>query len=779
MNGLRHRRANGPVEIGKADRDDRLAELEDSERRLRAAVRLTKLGYYIWDIEARRNVHCNEEFAAIHGMTVEEYLSDYADEEHDITLVHPDDRQIYAEALRRRHDSGEPLVLEYRIVGKDGVTRHVREVESSEPVRKDKPFLMEGTLQDVTEFKKMERSLAESERTYRGILENMADTYYRTDLDGRVQMLSRSAEVLFGCPVEELLGRDVRDLHVSRDARDAFLRALEEAGGSLRGYDSWLKHKDGHAIFVSTNARYVHDENGAVIGIEGTIRDLTERRKREEANAWMGRILEGSLNELYVFGSDSLRFIMANRGARENTGYSIDELKEMAPYQIKRDFSREEFSALIAPLVSGEKDVLHVQARHFRKDGSDYPVRARLEIVRSETEPVIFVAAEDLSEQIETRKQLIQAQKMEAVGQLTGGVAHDFNNLLAVIQGNAELLREEAGNENELVTEIVKAAQRGAELTQRLLMYSRRQPLWPETVNLCELVGGMLPMLQRSLGPHYEFRVSTPTDARYVTADPSQVENAILNLALNARDAMKDGGVISISSQRAEPATASDGPGFVVLSVGDEGEGMDGDTLDRAFEPFFSTKGVGKGSGLGLSMVYGFAEKSGGKAVITSKKGRGTRIDIHLPAAEPVEAVPARNGDAPGEVVAEVEPMAARGRILVIEDEASVGRVAERILVNQGYRVVVAPDANAAARVLVSGDPIDLVLSDVVLKGDRNGPDFIREARQQGADLKVVFMSGYPAEILDEDRSLANGDQFLAKPFLADELLRVVQEALE
>ncbi|MGR3497038.1 PAS domain S-box protein [Citreimonas sp.] len=754
----------------------RPAELPDSERRLRAAMRLCRLGYYIWDFEKRRNVYCTEEFAAIHGMSVEEYMQDAAAEEEDVQFIHPDDRQLYSDALALREATGEPLVLEYRIVGRDGVTRHVREVESITPLDADNPALMEGTLQDITEIKQLEHELRQSEGTYRGILDNLEDTYYRTGLDGRVQMVSPSGKNLLGYAPDEVVGHKLEDLYVDPAGREEFLRLLAENGGRISGFDAWLRHKDGHPVLVSTNARYLLGDDGQVIGVEGTARDVTERRRAEELNTRLGRILEESLNEIYVFGTDDLRFVMANRGARENTGYSMDELTAMKPHDIKRDATPEEFRQIIAPLLSGERDDIHLETNHYRKDGSAYPVRARLQIFRSEVTPVIFVVAEDVSAQKHTEKQLVQAQKMEAIGQLTGGVAHDFNNLLAVIQGNAELLREEVGAGEDLVAEIVAAARRGAELTQRLLMYARQQPLWPETLDLGRLIDGLLPMMKRTLGAPIGFETDMQPGLWLVKADPGQVENAVLNLAINARDAMPEGGTLTVAC-RNELLSADDAPGtpgrFVVLSISDDGHGMSQETIDRAFEPFFTTKGVGKGSGLGLSMVYGFAKQSGGQVTIDSVEGRGTSVNLYLPATRVVED---------GARAAEPAAPANRGAgetVLVIEDEAAVGRMTEKMLRSFGYDVIVAPDAAAAARIFASGAAIDLVLSDVVLPGEMSGPKFIRGLQETKPDLKVVFMSGYPTEALEGNDDLDSRHQLLAKPFQASQLAATIRKALD
>ncbi len=375
--------------------------------------------------------------------------------------------------------------------------------------------------------------------------------------------------------------------------------------------------------------------------------------------------------------------------------------------------------------------------------------------------------------------QLHQAEKLNAIGQLTGGIAHDFNNLLAVIGNSAEFLQDEPGHDHDLVRTILRATNRGAELTHRLLAFSRRQPLRTKSIALATLVEGMSDLLRRTLGETIEVGTIAEPDLWPVAADPGQVENAFLNLSINARDAMPGGGKLLIECRNihldeayvAENTEASVGD-FVILTVTDNGFGMTDDVRAHAFEPFFTTKEVGKGSGLGLSMIYGFAKQSGGHVDIYSEEGRGTAVKLYLPRDETVAPEVGGNEktEAPG----------GRGEaVLVIEDNPAVRELAVKMLMTLGYRATDVPDVTAARAALDSRQKFDLMLSDVVLPGGMSGPEFAEEVRARFPDLKIIFMSGYPAEAAKRNGFLGSDRVLLNKPFRRSQLAKALRDALD
>ncbi len=384
----------------------------------------------------------------------------------------------------------------------------------------------------------------------------------------------------------------------------------------------------------------------------------------------------------------------------------------------------------------------------------------------------------DITEWRQVEERLRQAQKMEAIGQLTGGVAHDFNNLLAVVQGNAELLADRLGEADNSVSAILRVCERGSQLTQRLLAFSRQQSLKPQTVDLAALVCGMTEWLRRLLGSNIVISACSKPDLWTASVDPYEVENVVLNLALNARDAMPSGGRLCITLDNTDlapetkmgPAEVVPGP-YVSLSVRDCGIGMSAAVKARVFEPFFTTKAVGEGSGLGLSMAYGFARQSGGHIAIESEVGKGSEITLFLPKAE--EGAEAKRGD-------KALPGVGRGeRILLLEDNDDVRRLVERMLIAAGYRVTAVADVASARRALESVQGFKLLLSDIMLPGELDGPGFAEEAQARYPTLKVIFISGYAPSALNGKPAAPRGATVLKKPFQQRTLSRALRDALD
>ena len=390
---------------------------------------------------------------------------------------------------------------------------------------------------------------------------------------------------------------------------------------------------------------------------------------------------------------------------------------------------------------------------------------------------------QDITARKQIEDQLLQAQKMEAVGQLTGGVAHDFNNLLAVMMGNLELIGARVdtdGAVSEMVGRGVKAAERGAALTHRLLAFSRKQTLLPTTIDLNLLVSDMADMLRRTLGETIDVVTIETENLWLCVADQPQLENALLNLSINARDAMPRGGRlkieatnISLPDEVAAKQADVDPGDYVVLTVSDAGCGIAEDTLGHVFEPFFTTKDVGKGSGLGLSMVYGFAKQSGGAAVITSTLGDGTEVKLYLP-------VWAGHGDeiADNQSIAEI-PRSQGERVLVVEDDDEVRAFAVSLLSDLGYDTVEADTAQTALSVLDQTGAIDLVLSDVVLPAAMNGPDLMAEFRRRVPTIKIIYMTGYAEQAFDHTGELEEGTRLIQKPFKKTDFANAIRETLD
>ncbi len=420
--------------------------------------------------------------------------------------------------------------------------------------------------------------------------------------------------------------------------------------------------------------------------------------------------------------------------------------------------------------------------RYVHKDGR--AVTLAWKGVWSEAEQQYFFIGRDMTERIRLEQQLMQSQKLEAIGQLTGGVAHDFNNILTVIIGMNEVLAAAVARQPELAEmckAVDEAAERGVRLAQRMLAFARKQPLATRVIDLNQIVTGLVAMLRQTLGEDISIETALAPELWCAGADPSRLEDAILNLAVNARDAMPKGGRLLLETANVEldeHYAQNDGdvaPGdYVAVIVTDTGTGMTPEVAQRAFEPFFTTKGVGQGTGLGLSMVYGFAKQSGGHARIYSEPGHGTSVRIYLPRVKG-DATP-RASAAPA--TAEVHP---RGRetILVVEDDPAVRAVAVKTLRSAGYAVQEAPDGPSGLAVLERPGKIDLLFTDLIMPNGMSGQDLLRHARRLRPEIKAIFTSGYSEQFLERRDETCPRAPLLPKPYRRQVLLETVRKVLE
>lgn len=389
---------------------------------------------------------------------------------------------------------------------------------------------------------------------------------------------------------------------------------------------------------------------------------------------------------------------------------------------------------------------------------------------------------QDITQRKTAEEELHQAQKMEAIGQLTGGVAHDFNNQLSIISGNAELLSQmlvENPDSRRFTDSIVQAATRGAELTHRLLAFSRKQPLRTQVLSVSTLIEDMKEMLDRTLEENIEIEINFNSDTWFVSADPNQLENAILNLAINSRDAMKDGGRLEIfgenvtlepSSKEGVNLSAGD---YVVIGVKDTGTGITAALLPHVFEPFYTSKMIGEGSGLGLSMVYGFAKQSGGHVQIESTEGVGTTIRLYLPRTNEK----GKDGADLQRQASDI-PEAKGETILVIEDNDAVRELTVSLLESLGYRTLTAIDGITAISVFKDNENIDLILSDLVLPGDMNGFQIVKSIKSQNPDVPALFMSGYVNDAFSDSDLAEDGADLISKPFNLNDLARKISQLI-
>ncbi len=473
-----------------------------------------------------------------------------------------------------------------------------------------------------------------------------------------------------------------------------------------------------------------------------------------------------------------------NSAAQEIFGYPKNEV---AGLNIKDLIAEADWSHIDGPIeklseANGEGAAgAGMELSGVRKNGQSFPMHLVVAEMPTDDAKLFVGSVTDLSDIKALEQQLFRSQRLEAVGQLTGGVAHDFNNVMTTILGNAESLME-AAREDEtarrLSAAILRAVDRGASLTQRLLAFSRQQVLFPVPSNVCDLIDGLTDMLRRTLGETIDLKVQCGSGPWLAHIDPNQFENALINLVLNARDAMPEGGGLTIATrnvtvENTQPQSVADlAPGdYVAVSVSDDGAGMSAETLEKAFEPFFTTKEVGKGSGLGLSMVYGFARQSQGHIAIDSALGEGTTAELFLPRS---------SGQPVGETTTDVETTFQRGkgRILVVEDDAQVREIATGILRNQGYEVVEAGDHTEASKILSGGPPVDLLFTDVVLPGGMNGVEIAKLAKRMHPQIKILYTSGYTENAAMNADGFDPKSDLVNKPYRRNELLEKVRLVL-
>lgn len=624
-------------------------------------------------------------------------------------------------------------------------------------------------------------ALVDEQTKLTSVLDLVPDAIITIDERGVMASFSPAAERLFGYAAKEVIGRNVKMLMPQpyRDLHDGYLDHYRQTGQKKIigiGREVEAQKKDGTRFPVTLAV----DEMtvGGRRMFTGVIRDLTEIKVVQAYGDRLGRILDRSLNEIYVFDADTLHFIQVNYGARRNMGYSSAEFRKLTPIDIKPDIDGPAFNKLIRPLRDGVEDLVTFKTVHQRKDGSTYPVDVKLQLMRTESPPVFAAVIQDITETERQEALLVQSQKMEAIGQLTGGIAHDFNNLLSVIIGNNELLGRAMGDDKRMrrfLDNSTGAAERAAQLTGQLLSFARKQSLEPKIVDPNELVLDMMDMLQRTLGEAIQIEANLAEDTGRMLADPVQVHNALLNLAINARDAMPDGGRLIIETSNVEldenavKSRADAEPGqYVRISVRDTGTGMTPEVRRRALEPFFTTKERGRGTGLGLSMVHGFAKQSGGHVDIYSELGYGTAISLYLPNAD-ASPVMRLTGELRDDVA-----LANGETVLVVEDDPSVREVTVDRLQHLGYRFLVAQDGNQALSILTAGTPVDVLLSDVVMPGGLTGIELVDLVRRDYPSIKLILCSGYA----QDHKALNPTIPWLRKPYTLSELAQALRDVL-
>lgn len=625
----------------------------------------------------------------------------------------------------------------------------------------------------------------EAEEQYRVLMESTAEAIYGCDLEGNCTFVNPACVQMLGYrDPSDLIGKDMHLLmhHTRADGTDypinecKIYQAFHEGRGAHVD-DEVLWRADGSS-FAAEYWSHPMSRNGKMIGSVVTFLDVSMRR---QAEARLSAILDLAMNAV-VCVDEEQRIRIFNRGAEVIFGYTADEVLgehiEMLLPESFRPAHQKHVAAFVRLDRPRRMGSTRSEIRGLRKDGSEFPAAASISMIEVGDDKILTATLEDLTEKRATDKKLQQAQKMEAVGQLTSGIAHDFNNMLAIVMGYLELAEDAAarnGDVRKYLSGAMLGAQRGADLNTRLLTFSRAQVLADKITNVGDIVRGMSGLLDRTLGEDIE--ITFEAQDCFSNLDPSQLESAILNLAINARDAMPEGGKLCIAAAVSQPAKNGDVSAIeekmVRVTVSDNGSGMTEAVIARALEPFFTTKAVGAGSGLGLSMVHGFVSQAGGELDIKSEPGKGTAVHMMFPMAIAVDRV--IDGSAGREA-----PMAANGEmVLVVEDQPEVRDIIVTYLGDLGYQVLEAGDGNSGIRILESSNSIDLILSDLVLPGGMCGEDVVAQAMRIQPDLKPLYMSGNPLRSANGFSTGKTQIPILRKPFSKAALALAVRGSLD
>jgi len=576
---------------------------------------------------------------------------------------------------------------------------------------------------------------------------------YMLDPDGHISSWNSGAQRFNGFSEKEVLGTHFSRFHTQEDqgtglAQRALATALREGRFECEG---WRLRKDGSHFWASVVIDPIYTPDGEHVGFANVTRDITERKRVMEAlresEQRFRLLVQGVIDyAIYMLSPEGL-ITNWNLGAERIKGYTLDEV---VGTHYRRFFTEEDKANGVperALAIAAREGRYESEGWRVRKDGTRFWAHAVIDALYDDEGQLLGFAkvTRDNTEQREAqqsleqaRAALFQAQKMESIGQLTGGVAHDFNNLLAVLSNGIDILRTvPAGDAGPRVLDSMRrAVDRGAALTQQLLAFARQQPLAPTVQQLNRLITGFEGVLARAAGPLMRFEMDLEPKLRQASIDEARFEAALLNLVVNARDAMPEGGTLLVATRNVTLADNEAGAlpagEYVRVSVTDTGTGMSEEARRRAFEPFYTTKEVGKGSGLGLSQVYGFITQSGGAVTIDTEQGKGTTINLYLPALE--ASLPE----------AQATRLARQERVLIVEDDALVMESARELFQAMGYATVHASDAAAALRSLQRDADIDVLFSDVMMPNGMSGLELAREVRRRYPSIKIILASGFP-----------------------------------
>lgn len=758
-----------------------------SEARLELAMEASGLSMWDWNV-ASDQVSYNDQWRISLGIDPQELLKREALSER--LMLPSGDASVLDKFERHFHGTTAYFQSEYRLAARDGSFKwflaHAKVVRRDTTGRAQRVI---GVLQDISRSKQDQRTALEVEQRWERAIRGTSDGLYEWDLlTGHVWYASRFRDII-GCGAVNFANTFQAFQNVLHaDDRAAVLSKIRAHLENQTRLDIRCRvaTRKGNIVWCRLRGEAERDASGRPARLAGSLSDISAQIEAENALSrsqdFYGTVLD-SLPLFVAYADRDERIVYANRMFQQ---FFATPLADSRGRVIKDVIGDRRYGA-IGPYVREALRGKAVEGQGRYRDPSGEPVDLEAAFIphyddHGEVQGC-FVAARDITEKRLLEAELRQSQKMEAVGRLTGGIAHDFNNLLSVIVGNMQLLTRSLQQTPRLLRQAetaLNAAMRGGELIKRLLAFARQQVLEPKIVDLNALIAGMYELLRRSLTGDIEIRRELAADAWFTRADPGQLENAVLNLVINARDAMPGGGVITVATRNvtvgADRPQREDGlaPGeYAVLEVADTGSGMSAETLKRVFEPFFTTKEVGKGSGLGLSMVYGFVKQSGGHVHIASVPQQGTRVQLYFPRSQAGAAQMRPEGAMQAELPRGSET------VLVVEDNAEVRGTAVEILASLGYRVLEAGNGHQALERFMRYPDVALVFTDVMLPGGLLGTQLVEKLTERRPGLKVLLTSGFSDSTVMH-RGLLDGTlELLPKPYRLEELARRVRALLD
>ena len=761
--------------------------LLESEERFRIFTESTHEA--ICFIHEERILDCNPALGKLLDCPVSELVGNTIDE-----FIVPEDRERVCSKI----NSADRVQYEHRIQLKNGNIIFV-EAYGKKLFYRGKSCWMMG-LRDITAYKEAEIALRKNQQLVQSIIDHSPTLIFLKDTEGRYLLINKQFSELFNISAEQILG-DTGACSMNPAIISNFQDSDMKVVNSKRPYEFEISVPDngkGKRIFNAVKFP-LFDGDGKVYAIGGIANDITDRKRAETVLHQRDRkirdIVETS-SDWFWATDENARFTYSNPAIEELLGYRQDEIAGRQSFDLIHPDDRERARNIFQEACANQAGWKNIHLRWKNKKG-DY------RILEGKSAPIIHVdgslrgfrgTERDITERIRMEQdreklelQLRQSQKMEAIGQLAGGIAHDFNNILTVILGHAELaglvLDKETPNKNMLrnnLDEIQQSAQRAAVLTSQLLAFSRRQISQPESININHIILDMEKMLRRLITEDISLNLSTDPQLKSIMIDPNQLQQVIMNLVINSRDAITGNGMITIETENVEldqhftSAHAGSHSGQNVrLSVTDTGCGMDNETIQRIFEPFFSTKPTGQGTGLGLSMVYGIIKQAHGYITVYSEPGNGTTVKIYFPVNDDLTTIA---GTTPTSI--EKSPGGTE-TILVCEDDDTVRKLTVKMLEDAGYKVLAAEHAAQALNLIQNRDePTELLITDLIMPG-MNGEELAVAVKELIPTIKTLYFSGYTANTISEHGIIAGDIEFLQKPFSRNELLTQVRRILD